>query len=803
MMKRPRWHKVLADLWGNRMRSLLVVASITVGLFAMGVIVTLHQVISEDMRNGYAATNPANIQFSLSEFDQDVVDHVRRMEGVRQAEGVRLVGLRLKTAPGEYTSLDLKGIPDIETMEINRLRLVQGIWPPADREIVLEQYKLPDSHARLGDTITVELPSGKTRQLKLVGVVQDQSIGASGEGGGFFLAPVQGYVTQDTMEWLEQPTTFNQLLVTVNGDGGNEASIQAVADRIRNDIEQNGGSVISTVVRSSFDHPNRTYVDAIVGVLVVLGLLIVFLSGFLITNTLQSLMNQQVQQVGIMKSVGARRMQIAGIYMALIFIFGILAILISIPLSYQVSYLILDFLAREINFVLQGKRIIPQAVALQIGIALVIPQLAAFLPIWQGTRLSVQEALSGYQQDHPHKRSWLDQRITRLRKFSRPLLISLRNTFRHKGRLLLTLTTLTLGGAIFIATFNVQVSMGQYIEKISNYFMADVNLTLDRPYRISEIQQSLSQVPGVKQVEGWASARSELILPDGSVGDSVQLLAPPAGSTLVKPILLSGRWIEPGDENAIALNDRFMSSFPNLKTGDTIRLRVNGKEIDWVVVGFFQLAGKSGGYNAYTNYEYLSRLIHQPLKAISFRIVSSQAGLTQAQQENLGARVEEHLRAQGVRVRDITTGRHLSNTASDGFSILTAFLLFLAVLTALVGSIGLAGTMSMNVMERTREIGVMRAIGASDRILMNQVIVEGMLIGLISWVLGSLAAFPISKILSDSISRSLFDAPSNFGFTITGFGIWLIVVILLSVLASVMPARNAARLTIREVLAYE
>jgi putative ABC transport system permease protein len=121
----------------------------------------------------------------------------------------------------------------------------------------------------------------------------------------------------------------------------------------------------------------------------------------------------------------------------------------------------------------------------------------------------------------------------------------------------------------------------------------------------------------------------------------------------------------------------------------------------------------------------------------------------------------------------------------------------------MVGSIGLAGTMSMNVMERTREIGVMRAIGASNGILMSMVMVEGVLIGLISWLLGSLLAFPISKLMADSISLALFDAPSNLGFTPTGFLIWLVVVVILSILASVMPARSAARLTIREVLAYE
>ena len=144
------------------------------------------------------------------------------------------------------------------------------------------------------------------------------------------------------------------------------------------------------------------------------------------------------------------------------------------------------------------------------------------------------------------------------------MLISLRNTFRRKGRLALTLITLTLGGAIFIATFNVQGSLNSYIGRIGQYFLADVNVTLDSSERISEIEAAIKAVPGVKAVEGWAFARGEMVMPDGSTGEAVSVLAPPAGSQLVVPMVQEGRWIEPGDQNAIALNERFHEIYPGL-----------------------------------------------------------------------------------------------------------------------------------------------------------------------------------------------------------------------------------------------
>jgi len=127
----------------------------------------------------------------------------------------------------------------------------------------------------------------------------------------------------------------------------------------------------------------------------------------------------------------------------------------------------------------------------------------------------------------------------------------------------------------------------------------------------------------------------------------------------------------------------------------------------------------------------------------------------------------------------------------------------MALMTALVGSIGLTGTMGMNVMERTREIGVMRAIGAHNGIVLKLVIIEGLVIGLISYGLGAVLAFPVGALLSNVISVAIFGISAEPAVTAQGFIIWLLVVMGLSVLSSLLPARNASRLTIREVLAYE
>ena len=799
---RPRWNKVLADLWSNKTRSLLVIASITVGLFAIGMISTLRTMLGEDLRSSYTSVNAANIIVRSKGFNQDWVNHIARLPGIRQAEGAIFYSLRMEVGKDEYIGVDVHAYPHYDEMQINRVTLVDGKWPPANGEIVIEKNKLVDTKAQIGDFVTIKLPGGGTHTLKLVGIVHDLTVGASSTGGGFFLAPTQGFVNQKTIEQMGLPTTFSYLYATVAEQPLDLRHIQTIMDDVLHEFDSQGMTVINSISRRSTDHPLVIYLDAISSVLYVLGFLVVFLSGFLVTNTLSALLNQQIQQVGIMKTIGGTRIQINGIYMVLILVFSLISLAMAVPLANLAASLENRFLAGSINFVAGSQRLIPEAILLQAAIALVVPQIVGIFPVIQGTRIPIQEALNGAVakiDDQGH----IYRALAHVRGLSRPLIISLRNTFRRRGRLILTLTTLILGGAIFIATFNVQGSLNRYIAQLSKYFVADVNLTFSRPYRLQEVERLAATLPQVEYVEGWAFAQAELVRSDGLQGEIVGIQAPPANSTLIKPILLQGRWVQTGDKNAIVLNELFLEQYPEIKVGDTMRLKINEKNTDWVVVGFFQFAGKNSGLVAYTAYDYLAQVTNTSGKSSSFRVVAAQGWHTLARQKELAVLLEEKFTDAGYKVADMRSGKSIQTYTSQGINTLTTFLMIMAILMALVGSIGLTGTMGLNVMDRTREIGIMRAIGISDGTLMQLVIVEGMLIGMISWLVACFAAIPISTLMFDVISTAIFGQKIQFTFVLSGVLIWLGLVAILSGVASILPARNAARLTIREVLSYE
>jgi len=811
-MMRPRWRKVIHDLLDNFSRTALVVLSISVGVFSIGVIVGAYVIISNDMSASYAANNPMNIELRSGPFDNELVAVVNNMRGVMQAEGRRVFSMRARL-PGsrQWTALNLVAIDNFSRMQINLMHPIAGTDQPGKNEVLLESKVLQELNISVGEPLEFELDNGSVQTIRVAGIVQDPSTGA-----GDFLAQPFAYISTNTLSYLRQPEPFNRLYVTLTSGQNDDQTLRQMTATIRDKVEKSGVTVLRTRSSKTNEHPLASTVQAVLGILLALGILILFLSSSLIANTLSALLNQHLRHIGVMKLVGARRSQIFEMYFALILAFGAIALLIAVPLGGQGAYALSAFIASKINFILLGYRIVPLAFVVQIVVGLAVPLLAGLLPVLNGSRITVLRALSGGSPRDEKKQipggtqreSWLDRLQLRFSTLlarrgvhiPRPLLISLRNTFRRKGRLALTLFTLTMGGAIFVAVFNVRVTLHDYIDQIGKYFLADVTLDFNQFYRLHEVEQTALRVPGVLSAEGWAYASAEVLYTDGTTADNLTVLAPPVSSKLVSPILVAGRWLQPGDGQAITVSEGILSKFPSLKPGGTLHLKVNGKEDDWLVVGIFKFVNQQGTI-AYSTYEYISGLTHITNHAFSYRIVTDEHD--PPFQQAMAERIDAYFRAQGFHVSQTRTGESTLKTAADSLDILVTFLLIMALLTALVGSIGLTGTMGMNVLERTREIGVMRSIGAVDREIMRTVIIEGLLIGGISWLFGALLSFPITYLLSYIISSAIFHSQIAVHFTFTGFLIWLLVVLTLSVVASILPARNAARLTIREVLAYE
>jgi len=335
----------------------------------------------------------------------------------------------------------------------------------------------------------------------------------------------------------------------------------------------------------------------------------------------------------------------------------------------------------------------------------------------------------------------------------------------------------------------------------------DMEIRLSQPEEIAPLIARLRAIPGVQTVEAWGyspTTRTQpgvidvvRTYPDGGHG-AFALRAPPADTRLVTFPIQAGRWLQPGDTDAVVLNQMALRQLPGVGVGDSITLGLEGRPTRWQVVGVVQEIGLGAG--AYVTDETFARAGNLVGRARSLRLVTATSDDTAT--AAVLRSVERSLQESGVGVATTLNAVDLRTGLDDHVLLLIVSLVVTAALMAIVGVLGLTSTMSTNVVERTREFGVMQTIGGTPRTVRSMVVSEGVFIGVLSWVFAIVLALPLSVLVNGMVGRPLFNVPLPLVSTLLTMLIWLAVVLIGSAVASAVPAWRASRLTVRETLAY-
>ena len=155
-----------------------------------------------------------------------------------------------------------------------------------------------------------------------------------------------------------------------------------------------------------------------------------------------------------------------------------------------------------------------------------------------------------------------------------------------------------------------------------------------------------------------------------------------------------------------------------------------------------------------------------------------------------------------MKVVESQTQAALRTTNEWQFSTVTWMLLALSVIVAIVGAIALMGALSIGVIERTKEIGVLRAVGARSHIILRIFVMEGVLQGILSWLISIPISLIASPLIASSLGIAMFGATLDYQYNWAAVGVWFGLVIIISLLASILPARGATRISVRDSLAY-
>ncbi|MBX7221052.1 MAG: FtsX-like permease family protein [Blastocatellia bacterium] len=814
------WSKVWRDFRQERTRTFFVGLTIGLGIAAFFAVMASYAILTRELNHGWLETNPASATLRTRPLDDNLLAAISGSPGVQDAEARRTLAGRIKSGPVEWRNLTLFVVKDFARLRVSTLKPQEGAWPPATGEILLERDAVQVAKARLGDWVTIKTASGGEQKLRFSGTVKDV-----GQAQARMETSVYGYITLATLEQLGEELFFDQVKLVVSGNKLDEGHIRDVTANLRQLIEAKGNQVLRVEIPEPGKHPHADLMGLFLLVMASFGLFALLLSGILVVNLMTALMAAQIRQIGVMKALGGTRWQIARIYLGQALLLGITAVLGALPVGLWGSRVLCRYFAVFLNFDITSFAVPLWVYVLVTVVGLLVPLLAAGFPVWRGCGVPVRIALDDYGVGRTSfGTSPFDRVLAGLGGLTRPVLLAIRNSFRHRTRTILTTTTLMLAGLCFMAALNVRASLINTFDHLFDAMRYDLTVQLGGMYDFEKVQSAIRKTPGVLQVEGWLATEGSLIEgqqpgaddahpahhlppqtgPGGGHGGSAleakrfKVIGLPVGTKLFQPLLLNGRRLQPGDTNALVVNTRMAAYWPLLKVGDEVQLQIGPVATSWQVVGIIRdpLAGPT----AYIPLSFFEQAGHVGMTN-SLRLVLSESNANGLNllKANLDRNLEE------VAVRSLNSVSKLDSRVSfdQHMLMIYIFLLVMAGILAGVGSLGLATTMSLNVSERRREMGVLRAMGATPAVVWLIVIAEGLVMAMASWLVAVLLSWPISQLLGSFLLRLMFKIGLDFRFDPVGPVLWLVLAIGLGAVASFLPAWQASRRSVREAVEYE
>ncbi len=798
-----RWVKIWQDLWSNKTRFLLVTLSIAVGVGTIGMIYNASHIIQRDLYAQFNDGNPAHVFLYISPFPKEVANSAEAIREVKQAQARRIVRAEIGHPQGGFENLSLHVVPLSSSFRINRINLEEGSFPPRIREIVLERQSAELLGYQIGDRVLVKIAGDRQYELTLTGIAHDVN-----EMPYAIMGDATGYISMDTLRWMGENPAYNRLEIVLYGQEVEKSYALEVAEKIKKRIvEPAGYRVFSIRIPGVGSDPGHHWahnqIRGFILILQIMSVMATLLSGGLIINTISAILIQQTKQIGILRAIGASRRQIVSMYLLNVLIFALAGLLLAIPLGLIGSWGLSNFAARFLNFNITRVSLTWDVLLIQVVVAILMPLGVAIFPILNGTRISVYEAIYQYGLGDKKRTSRFEQLLSRIRSVNPPLLLSLRNTFRRKSRLAFTLGTLTLAGAMFIASFSTYSSLTAQIRDVERYVAFDAMLSLPRGVTKMAAEREAMRIEGVGYAEGWMLSEGVIVRSDHTESQGIEIVGLPPDSKTIRPKLIQGKWLSSQPNlRQVVVNVDLQMEEPEILVGKELQIKVGDRTHTFVVVGV--VSKHIFGPRIYMDFTSLSRITGRHNQVDVIRVLASENQLASLTTQNaLGEKLQERFRNAGISRSNSVTRSSFFSEFTEVFNIILFVLLLMAGLLALVGSLGLSGTLGINIMERMREIGVLRAVGAANQALVKIVLTESLVVSLVSWFMGALTSLISSPILAAVVIYVVLETQMSFRYSLTGLVIWFGVILIIGVFASLLPARRAALLQVREVLDYE
>lgn len=806
------WKKSSRDLWEHKGRSLLVILSIAISTFTLGVILNSYSILSREMALDFLNANPTAISFSINKFESNLLSTIQTQPQVNKVEARRFIKGEIKTSNGEWLPLQLYVIRDYSDIRLDVLEKNKGQWPPLKNQILIEQQALSVLGSNIDDSINIKTRSGITAKLNIVGTAHDVVLPQAE-----WENIVYGYISADTLTNMGGEMFFNQLKVSLHEVGLTQQQMMPYSLKLKHWLEEQGYNITGVHVAKPGEPVHANITDGMFLIQKVFAILCCLLSAILVFNLISAILSAQLSQIGVMKALGASTAQIKGIYYRGIIILGLMGLTLSMPLSYLAANKYADKIAIMINFDIQSYSVPVWVFIIQITLGVGLPVFISTLPIRRASNISIRETFIEYGwQSVDFGNNLLERGLLKIKGLNQPIQLALRNCLRQKFRFALTVCVLMFAAALLMATFNVANTMTKVVEDERSSHRWGISIILDQRYFAKTISTKLNHIKSINQIEYFNRLSAAIIVEKNKGKDSVfkvNLTELSADSTMLNFPIIEGRWLSK-NENEIVVSQLVINKLPHLKIGMPLTIEVKGKSIEKTLVGVVKVLGRPKVYTHSVLPEHLNRI--QPNKNTNINNNASKQvnnrfnGVfviaKQQDKENLN-QLKNTLRnvadKKGLYVSSIRTVWEGLKVIEDHFDIIFSLMMLLTVIIVFIASNGIMLTMTTNIVERTKEIGILKAIGGTNVQLAKMILCESCVIAILAWVIACVVTLPISYCVTYWLGILLIKTPLPIALNGNVFLYALPLMICITALVSIIPMRQVVKLSVREALLYE
>ncbi|NVO02044.1 MAG: FtsX-like permease family protein [Bacteroidetes bacterium] len=783
--------KAFRDLTISPKRTILVVFALVLGIWGVGTVLVSYVILTKDLNANYQSTTPTQVIFHSEKFDQlDLAQFNKRPE-VETSELRDFSIHRIEVYPNVWIPLWLYGVESFDKFNLARVFYENGSKTPEPGSILIERDCKRVSNLKIGSIPRVRV-GGKIENIKVSGICFDPAQAPATQD-----AFVYSYTDKKTYSQITGMPSNQRLIVRLRNVHSAD-DVKNVSEILKKDFNAKGISITSIEVPRFNEHPHQWQLNTLLFLIGTIGFLAFIMGAVLVSQLMRSIMANQVRQIGILKAVGGSQFKIFQIYIAMLLLMGLTSGLIAVPLSVLSGNAFSYFVAGKLNFNILTTSLPISIYIYLIAASLFLPLILSISILYKGTKISVKKALSDYgiTQNIYSREYKLLKKLTGSNTF----ILAIRNSLRNSKRLTVTILSMAFGVAIFSTGFNVRQSLWNLLSGLKNEMRYDVQVVLNAPISKEDALKNFKYLNNVTKAETWVGGRGELQSKVVSTEKGAGIIALPRNSELLKLRIRDGRWLLPTNDFEVVLNQQASETYKNPKIGSFIKMTVGNKSVNAKVVGITEQFERPKIYVDIKQYDSIFNPDHL-VNSIIFVAKDNEYKKVIALKKD----IEKAIAGSDLKVLYVMSQAERVKIIYDHLNIILTTVVFLSLLVLIVSAVGMASATGINIWERTREIGVMRAIGATPKKIYSLFVMEGMIISVMSIVIGLILAYPLSQLAAIFFGQLMLgkEAILEYAFSPLGFGITLAVTIIFGWLASRIPARSAVEIPTHKALSYE